>query len=141
MNQSFVSTEEAKKADINELLDKLSASKKGLSSSEAKERLQQYALVVTTGMNTYFGKTTKLAEEAKTQSHFQKAAFLLVSKTSKTLVYSSCSHTTYCYINHCLWNFATCDGLGISHFRLGICAGIFCGKRFPKSLFVQVTGT
>ncbi|VVB94409.1 Copper-exporting P-type ATPase B [uncultured archaeon] len=30
------------------------------------------ALVVTTGMNTYFGKTAKLVEEAKTQSHFQK---------------------------------------------------------------------
>jgi H+-transporting ATPase len=30
-------------------------------------------LVVTTGMNTYFGKTAKLVEEAKTQSHFQKA--------------------------------------------------------------------
>ena len=30
-------------------------------------------LVVTTGMNTYFGKTTKLVEEAETQSHFQKA--------------------------------------------------------------------
>ena len=42
MGLSSLSTEEAKKADINELLDKLSASKKGLSSSEAKERLQQY---------------------------------------------------------------------------------------------------
>lgn len=31
------------------------------------------ALVVTTGMNTYFGKTTKLVEEAQTKSHFQKA--------------------------------------------------------------------
>ncbi len=31
------------------------------------------ALVVSTGMNTYFGKTTKLVEEAKTTSHFQKA--------------------------------------------------------------------
>ena len=31
------------------------------------------ALVVTTGMNTYFGKTTKLVEEAKNRSHFQKA--------------------------------------------------------------------
>jgi H+-transporting ATPase len=31
------------------------------------------ALVVTTGMNTYFGKTTKLVEEAGTESHFQKA--------------------------------------------------------------------
>lgn len=29
-------------------------------------------LVVTTGMNTYFSKTAKLVEEAKTQSHFQK---------------------------------------------------------------------
>ncbi len=29
-------------------------------------------LVVTTGMNTYFGKTAKLVEDAKTQSHFQK---------------------------------------------------------------------
>ncbi len=31
------------------------------------------ALVVATGMHTYFGKTAKLVEEAKTQSHFQKA--------------------------------------------------------------------
>jgi H+-transporting ATPase len=31
------------------------------------------ALVVTTGMNTYFGRTTELVEEAGTQSHFQKA--------------------------------------------------------------------
>jgi H+-transporting ATPase len=31
------------------------------------------ALVVTTGTNTYFGKTAKLVEEARTQSHFQKA--------------------------------------------------------------------
>ena len=30
-------------------------------------------LVTSTGMNTYFGRTTKLVEEAKTQSHFQKA--------------------------------------------------------------------
>jgi H+-transporting ATPase len=31
------------------------------------------ALVVNTGLRTYFGKTAKLVEEAKTQSHFQKA--------------------------------------------------------------------
>lgn len=31
------------------------------------------ALVIATGMSTYFGKTAKLVEEAKTQSHFQKA--------------------------------------------------------------------
>ncbi len=31
------------------------------------------ALVVTTGMHTYFGKTTELVEEAETKSHFQKA--------------------------------------------------------------------
>jgi H+-transporting ATPase len=31
------------------------------------------ALVVSTGARTYFGKTTKLVEEAKTGSHFQKA--------------------------------------------------------------------
>jgi H+-transporting ATPase len=31
------------------------------------------ALVANTGMSTYFGKTTKLVSEAKTQSHFQKA--------------------------------------------------------------------
>ncbi len=30
-------------------------------------------LVGTTGMNTFFGRTAKLVEEAKTQSHFQKA--------------------------------------------------------------------
>jgi H+-transporting ATPase len=31
------------------------------------------ALVVKTGSNTYFGRTAKLVEEAKTKSHFQKA--------------------------------------------------------------------
>lgn len=31
------------------------------------------ALVVATGMNTYFGKTAKLVEETETKSHFQKA--------------------------------------------------------------------
>ena len=31
------------------------------------------ALVVNTGTRTYFGKTTRLVEEAKTRSHFQKA--------------------------------------------------------------------
>jgi H+-transporting ATPase len=31
------------------------------------------ALVITTGMKTYFGKTAKLVEEARTKSHFQKA--------------------------------------------------------------------
>ena len=31
------------------------------------------ALVFATGMNTYFGKTAKLVEEAETESHFQKA--------------------------------------------------------------------
>ncbi len=31
------------------------------------------ALVVSTGMNTFFGKTAKLVEEAETESHFQKA--------------------------------------------------------------------
>jgi H+-transporting ATPase len=31
------------------------------------------ALIVATGLNSFFGKTTKLVEEAKTVSHFQKA--------------------------------------------------------------------
>jgi H+-transporting ATPase len=31
------------------------------------------AVVVTTGMSTYFGRTAKLVEEAKTRSHFQRA--------------------------------------------------------------------
>ncbi|GKT09642.1 hypothetical protein DSTSK_29470 [Desulforhabdus sp. TSK] len=31
------------------------------------------AMVVATGMNTFFGRTAKLVEEARTQSHFQKA--------------------------------------------------------------------
>ncbi len=36
-------------------------------------RGEMNALVLTTGMKTFFGKTTKLVEEAKTPSHFQKA--------------------------------------------------------------------
>jgi H+-transporting ATPase len=42
MSQGLLTTEEAKKADIDELLKKLSANQKGLSSSEAEKRLQQY---------------------------------------------------------------------------------------------------
>jgi H+-transporting ATPase len=34
---------------------------------------EMIALVVSTGMNTYFGRTAKLVEEAKTRSHFQRA--------------------------------------------------------------------
>jgi len=37
-----ITTEEAKKSDLNDLLQKLSSSAKGLSSSEAKVRIQQY---------------------------------------------------------------------------------------------------
>lgn len=37
------------------------------------QRGEMTALVVETGANTYFGKTAKLVEEAKTKSHFQKA--------------------------------------------------------------------
>ena len=33
------------------------------------------AVVTSTGMNTFFGKTAKLVEEAKTESHFQKARY------------------------------------------------------------------
>ena len=42
MNHVLISTEEAKKSSIDELLQQLSASEKGLSSSEADQRLQQY---------------------------------------------------------------------------------------------------
>jgi H+-transporting ATPase len=42
MDQNSLTTDEAKKADIDELLKKLSANQKGLSSSEAKKRLEQY---------------------------------------------------------------------------------------------------
>jgi len=42
MDQNSLTTDEAKEADIDELLKKLSANQKGLSSSEAEKRLQQY---------------------------------------------------------------------------------------------------
>jgi len=42
MDQNSLTTEEAKKADIDELLKKLAADQKGLSSSEVEKRLQQY---------------------------------------------------------------------------------------------------
>jgi H+-transporting ATPase len=42
MGQRFLSTEEAKKAPIPDLLKSLSSTEKGLSASEAKERLQRY---------------------------------------------------------------------------------------------------
>ena len=40
MSQDLLTTEEAKKANIDELLSKLSAGKEGLSSSEAEKRLR-----------------------------------------------------------------------------------------------------
>jgi H+-transporting ATPase len=42
LDQNSLTTEDAKKADIDELLKKLSANQKGLSSSEAEKKLQQY---------------------------------------------------------------------------------------------------
>ncbi|MDE1817015.1 MAG: plasma-membrane proton-efflux P-type ATPase [Thaumarchaeota archaeon] len=42
-------------------------------SSSVVQKGEMSALVVSTGMNTFFGKTAKLVEEAKTQSHFRKA--------------------------------------------------------------------
>jgi H+-transporting ATPase len=42
MDMNLISTEEAKKASINELFKTLSSSEKGLSASEAEGRLQQY---------------------------------------------------------------------------------------------------
>jgi len=44
----------------------------GYSASIVKQG-EMDALVVGTGVNTYFGKTAKLVTEAKTRSHFQKA--------------------------------------------------------------------
>jgi H+-transporting ATPase len=42
MSESPLSTEDAKKANVDELLKKLAANQKGLSSSEVEKRLQQY---------------------------------------------------------------------------------------------------
>jgi H+-transporting ATPase len=42
MSESLLSTEDAKKANVDELLSRLRAGKDGLSSSEAEKRLQQY---------------------------------------------------------------------------------------------------
>jgi H+-transporting ATPase len=42
MNENFITTEESKRSDINDLFKKLSSSTKGISSSEAKERLRKY---------------------------------------------------------------------------------------------------
>jgi H+-transporting ATPase len=42
MNQDLLTTKEAKKTSVDELFSKLSSSEKGLSSSEAEKRLQQY---------------------------------------------------------------------------------------------------
>src|SRR5579885_2928772 len=42
-------------------------------SGSVVQKGEMTALTVSTGMKTYFGKTAKLVEEAKTKSHFQKA--------------------------------------------------------------------
>ncbi len=56
------------------------------SSSIAKQG-EMVALVVATASNTFFGKTSKLVEEAKPTSHFQKA----VIKIGNYLIFISCS--------------------------------------------------
>lgn len=45
----------------------------GVYASSIVRQGEMNAVVTKTGMNTYFGKTTKLVEEAETKSHFQKA--------------------------------------------------------------------
>lgn len=42
MDKKIFTTDEAKNVDINELFNKLSTDEKGLSSSEAEKRLEQY---------------------------------------------------------------------------------------------------
>jgi H+-transporting ATPase len=42
LNKPDVSTEDAKKASVDEMFSRLSASKEGLPSSEVEKRLQQY---------------------------------------------------------------------------------------------------
>jgi H+-transporting ATPase len=42
VNQELVTTEEAKEATVDDLFDKLSSSKNGLSSAEAEKRLQRF---------------------------------------------------------------------------------------------------
>jgi H+-transporting ATPase len=54
----------------------------GYASSIVKQG-EMSALVVNTGTRTFFGKTTTLVEEAKTQSHFQKA----ISKIGDYLIF------------------------------------------------------
>ena len=42
LSQNLVTTEEAKKTDVEDLFDKLSSNEKGLSSSEVQQRLQRF---------------------------------------------------------------------------------------------------
>ena len=42
MNKTTTNTDNIKKAAVKDLFEKFSSSKKGLSASEAKERLQEY---------------------------------------------------------------------------------------------------
>ncbi|WP_342675920.1 HAD-IC family P-type ATPase [Methanofollis sp. UBA420] len=93
-----ITTEEAKEKSVDEVFEILSAGRDGLTQSEAEDRVltgeslpvekqvsdvgyagsiakqsEMTAVVVSTGLNTFFGKTARLAEEAVTVSHFQKA--------------------------------------------------------------------
>jgi H+-transporting ATPase len=62
----------------------------GFSSSIVRQG-EMNALVVNTGLKTYFGRTTELVEKATTRSHFQKAIlrigdYLIVLATSLVVV-------------------------------------------------------
>lgn len=52
-------------------------------SGSAVQQGEMNALVVATGMNSYFGKTAKLVEDVKTQSHIQK----VIIKIGNYLIY------------------------------------------------------
>ena len=125
INQSILSTDKAKETYIDELFQKLSSSKNGLSSSEAEKRLQQY------GPNEIPEK--KINPIIKFLSYFWGHIPWMIE--------AAIIHTTDCYNNHCLRDSATCNGLGASNFRLDICACTLCDNRLSKGSFLQCIGS
>ena len=135
-NNKPINTEEAKKNSSNELFEKLSTGKTGLSSSEVEKRLIQYGPneisekkvnPLLKFLGYFWGPIPWMIEAAVFMSaiigHWDDFGIIL----SLLLLNATVGFWRYCnpaiggYTDHCIWSFVACNGLGFSPFRLGIC--------------------
>jgi magnesium-transporting ATPase (P-type) len=89
------------------------------------------ALVYGTGLNTYFGKTAQLVQEADNVSHFHhpNPLFLLVHTPRKDFAGGRFRNPDVRHASCGLWNSDAADRLGMGIGRVGLCAAVVFGQR------------